>query len=878
MPVKNNPDIASIALYSFKTAVKIYAFFPVFLLSVLALFYPLDFLSGIDAPPPSNIYFEAELWKIFSHYFEPFTAPPISVLYSINPMPLVHGDASALSLQAFMYVAFRFLVAWLCIFLCITFYSLVRNLQRPRPAPRPSVDNVLWATLALEIILLTAGLLTWITNGSFATKISAASFLEYQPYILGSPEMSWHAKWVFGLISAWNFAFVWCLGFRWFSWFVDHRLFGGKTLSVNADNTPKRDPVQKAKPPRPARKAPSPADRCPAVVGQPDAKISVWELLDSVAAGVKPSPRRPHAVFLFMGPSGVGKTEMAKEIAREFYGSRKAMVRLNMQEYGDKNFEWGLLGPARGYVGSDKGGVLTQALKARPESVLLLDEMEKGHPKLMEMFMTAFDEGSLQDKSTGEFVTLSRSIVVMTSNLLADRWEEMTELGQSDLKGFIQTHGGFKPEFLGRIDQVVVFHPLDDDAVETITRRRLAKALQNFPAMGWNIFHGDDLMKYVLHHAEANRYGVRSLDQAMASKVTGPLTRLIRETRGIHRRRRPKPLYAWPDPFGRSLVVGDKNDFDRREPWKPPSRHQEVQARKSLLKDRIVGQDVALESIERRVMAAARGLTSKGKRPLLSMLFVGPSGVGKTETARVISEVIFGSPGSMVQIDLGQFSMPGSEYRLFGRNGGQPGLLTGPVSARPRSLVLLDEADKASPGVWDAIMTLLDEGYVTEPDTGVKISFSKTVVILTANPPAQLLDIAPAEHVEEDQLRLLLAQMGMFRQEFLGRMDVVTAFQPLNADALAILVERRLKTLADNVKKQVGSDIEWDTRVVGALAARALGSPFGARKAQSLVDETAAVAVSEFLASAPENEETSHISLIVDGDGKIVTQKEGGPA
>ncbi len=213
------------------------------------------------------------------------------------------------------------------------------------------------------------------------------------------------------------------------------------------------------------------------VIGQRRAITAVAEAVRRARAGISDADR-PNGSFIFVGPTGVGKTELAKALAATVYDDESRLVRIDMSEYMEKHSVARLIGAPPGYVGYDEGGMLTEAVRRQPYSVVLLDEIEKAHPDVFNVLLQVLDDGRLTD-GQGRTVDFTNSVIIMTSNLGTQGYEhgDIEALEQSVMDA---VNAGFKPEFLNRIDDIVVFHPLADDEVVAIARLqvdRLARRL-----------------------------------------------------------------------------------------------------------------------------------------------------------------------------------------------------------------------------------------------------------------------------------------------------------------------------------------------------------------------------------------------------------------
>lgn len=253
------------------------------------------------------------------------------------------------------------------------------------------------------------------------------------------------------------------------------------------------------------------------VIGQDDAVMAVAEAIQRSRAGLA-DPNRPTASFIFLGPTGVGKTELAKALAANLFDTETALVRIDMSEYMEKHAVSRLVGAPPGYVGYEEGGQLTEAIRRRPYAVILFDEIEKAHPDVFNILLQLLDDGRITD-SQGRTVDFSNAIIIMTSNLgsqtilefagEAARYEEM----RSRVMGILREN--FRPEFLNRIDETIVFHALQRDQLQEIVRLQVRHLENRLGEQGIALKLSEEALAYLVELGYDPIYGARPLRRAV---------------------------------------------------------------------------------------------------------------------------------------------------------------------------------------------------------------------------------------------------------------------------------------------------------------------------------------------------------------------------
>lgn len=266
------------------------------------------------------------------------------------------------------------------------------------------------------------------------------------------------------------------------------------------------------------------------VVGQDDAVTAVADSVLRARAGLK-DPKRPIASFIFLGPTGVGKTELAKALAEDLFDDERAMIRIDMSEYMEKHSVSRLVGAPPGYVGYDEGGQLTEAVRRRPYSVILFDEIEKAHHDVFNIFLQILDDGALTD-SRGRHVDFKNTIIIMTSNLGSDILLDAAAKGKledaqvrEDVMNLMKQN--FRPEFLNRVDEILMFHALKLEDIERILKIQMGRFSERLAGLGVKVEMTDAASKYLAKEGYDPLYGARPLKRVIVKEIETPVSKLI---------------------------------------------------------------------------------------------------------------------------------------------------------------------------------------------------------------------------------------------------------------------------------------------------------------------------------------------------------------
>ena len=265
------------------------------------------------------------------------------------------------------------------------------------------------------------------------------------------------------------------------------------------------------------------------VIGQDEAVSLVADAIMRARAGIK-DPRRPIGSFIFLGPTGVGKTELAKTLARTLFDSEDNMIRIDMSEYMEKYSVSRLLGAPPGYVGYDEGGQLTEAVRTKPYSVILFDEIEKAHPDVFNVMLQILDDGRVTD-SHGRTVDFKNTIIIMTSNLGSDLLLEGVHNGvippevRDKVMNLLKSK--FRPEFLNRVDDIVLFSPLDKKQIHAIVKLLLNDLEKRLAERQIKLVVSEDALDFITEHGYDPVFGARPLKRYISHNVETMVARYL---------------------------------------------------------------------------------------------------------------------------------------------------------------------------------------------------------------------------------------------------------------------------------------------------------------------------------------------------------------
>ncbi|MCR4284255.1 MAG: AAA family ATPase [Parcubacteria group bacterium] len=274
------------------------------------------------------------------------------------------------------------------------------------------------------------------------------------------------------------------------------------------------------------------------VVGQDEAITKIANAIRRSRAGISDA-NRPIGSFMFLGPTGVGKTELAKTVAGFMFNDDKAMVRVDMSEYMERHTVSKLIGSPPGYVGHEEGGQLTEVVRHRPYSVILFDEIEKAHPEVFNIMLQVLDDGLLTD-SKGRHVNFKNTIIIMTSNVGGEYVRQMEKLGftseeeteekrSGELKDKIQKslESRFRPEFLNRLDEIIIFNPLSGENIKDIVERQIEIVAKRLREKEIILTISEEALSILSKEGYNSHYGARPLKRLIQSKILNPVAEYI---------------------------------------------------------------------------------------------------------------------------------------------------------------------------------------------------------------------------------------------------------------------------------------------------------------------------------------------------------------
>jgi ATP-dependent Clp protease ATP-binding subunit ClpB len=263
------------------------------------------------------------------------------------------------------------------------------------------------------------------------------------------------------------------------------------------------------------------------VVGQNEAVRLVADAIRRSRSGLA-DPNRPYGSFLFLGPTGVGKTELCKALAEFLFDSEQHLIRIDMSEFQERHSVARLIGAPPGYVGYEEGGYLTELVRRKPYSLILLDEVEKAHADVFNVLLQVLDDGRMTD-GQGRTVDFKNTVIVMTSNLGSHKIQQMTDAGDGEalikIAVLAEVKSNFRPEFVNRIDEIVVFHPLGEGQIADIAKIQMKALEARLAKLDDRVTVSEAALKAVAAAGFDPVYGARPLKRAIQQQIENPLAK-----------------------------------------------------------------------------------------------------------------------------------------------------------------------------------------------------------------------------------------------------------------------------------------------------------------------------------------------------------------
>jgi ATP-dependent Clp protease ATP-binding subunit ClpA len=534
------------------------------------------------------------------------------------------------------------------------------------------------------------------------------------------------------------------------------------------------------------------------VLGQPE---PIKEIAQTLGFQKKKSNKRPKGVFLISGPSGVGKSETAKALAKILLGSENRITRIDMGSFGDSGSTSRLLGAAPGLVGYKEGGLLSNAAKNDPYSIILLDEVEKAHPKIWDNFLAIFDEGETKDGS-GNTINFSNNIFVLTTNIgnnITDqrRGTNQTEQIQSALKDY------FRPELLARINNILIYKPLEKNSLNELFNRLLENLNNEIKEDNIQVVVPKDTIEQISETSLEIGGGARTHQLLFNERFRIPILKLIAKGE------LPPQTYeiGWDNNKLTAKSTEKTITTDAQSSTRTGEVNKGIFSGKAItkkemeetLRKRVKGQDQAISTVSEAIIKRLANLGSPNK-PLGIYLMVGPPGTGKTEMAKAISELLYGNENNLIRFDMSSYASLSDLTRLIGSGPGwvgsqDGGELTNAVMSNPYRVILLDEIEKAHPKILNTFLPIFDEGK-TKDASGKTANFCDSLFLITSN-----LGCSPGKKVDINNIMNSLKAAML--PEVIDRITCTIAFNPINEGVLEEIIKSKIYNINEGLVNRI---------------------------------------------------------------------------
>lgn len=589
------------------------------------------------------------------------------------------------------------------------------------------------------------------------------------------------------------------------------------------------------------------------IAGQDQAISLTVSALERYAYGLN-DPQGPIASLLYIGPTGVGKTQLARELGRILLGSEHNLLRFNMAEYSHESGTYALLGAPRGYYLHHLGGHLTEGLKQNPYAIVLLDEIDKAHPDVLKIFLQIFDEGFITD-TFGNLIDCRNMLFILTTNLEAQKILTLHDLGRSDQEMLAEIRPNLmnrlSPELYNRLEPVI-FRGFKENILDELILKLLSQATDEIKnKKDIHLEFDASIIEFLKTHAHEYQLGARPFKQLIKKTISTALTEAIIQN------------YLHNDDH--VLVTCQESNFfiqntNASAPfiwhWKndkaglqPPFKFEDLLNLETKLQQKVLGQPYPIKLTVAALMRYAAGLTNQTS-PIGAFLYVGPTGVGKTQLAKELSIELLGGEEHLIRLDMSEYIEQHSITRLIGSPPGyvhhdEGGQLTEALKKNPYAIVLLDEIEKAHPAVLKLFLQIFDEGRVSD-SKGEVIDCRNVIFIATTNlGAAKILKMHQAGYTEDEIMEVIHSDISQkISPELYNRLEAAP-FMGLSPELLDQLVHGQLKKVQESLRKTKKIDVQFDASLIEFLKLRGYDYEYGARPLKRLIEQTVVTSIAK---------------------------------